>query len=713
MTVSLSYLAGAGWQFFNNNGVPLAGGKLYTYAAGTTTPQATYTSMAGNIAQTNPIILDSAGRVAEEIWLTIGQSYKFKLATSSDVEIWTKDNITGIADFPVIFTSQYTTFAAALSAAAGKTLVVDSQVVLTDDLTLPTTVGIDVAYGGGFTIPTTKVLTINSPFSAGLYRVFTCVGTGSVKFGYGSIVSVFPSWWGFTANSSTTVGNASSALNKAAIVAAYKSLPDTLGNYGIGSSGGTVQFPSGTFYVDPDIEVTRCSVIFQGAGGGFGYVLADLAGTRLLFTSGPSGSLANSAAFDFSTTPGDGIDNSDFGGLQSLFISGQNVLDYGALIGGAKILDQVTISYTNFAGVKFTNYINTTVVTRCSFSDNNLHGAIFEHSLQGNTKFSVSDTDFNRNGQDGCIVYNAVGAEFNNCTFEANEVYGLQINKPTSGNVYDVSFNTCWFEGNQVATSGTGYQIRVTAQVPGLGAALPGPIYFNNCNVNGPPANTNASGLDIACGNVIYNGGSILMVLGQEVNLGANAAWCRFINVVNTLNYLTSTAGTGTLCTVEYPKITGGTSRAGQITTGGVWTKGGRTQILWFSHTGNIVPAYQIDATPVNGTAGALKTFPLTGQIGSLVGMIIAKKVPVIAGTLGVIPYYTTGWGGAVTYYSTGYGLTTGRDNVSITFPFESFTFASGASTNNTSFLGISLIGSAGYNEGTDSDCMVGLIVEI
>lgn len=97
MTVNLSPLAGAGQQFLDNNGNPLAGGKLYSYTAGTTTPQATYTTASGNTAHTNPIILDSAGRVATgEIWLTSGLNYKFALATSVDVAIATWDNITGI-----------------------------------------------------------------------------------------------------------------------------------------------------------------------------------------------------------------------------------------------------------------------------------------------------------------------------------------------------------------------------------------------------------------------------------------------------------------------------------------------------------------------------------------------------------------------------------------------------------------------------------------
>lgn len=97
MAVNLSSLAGAGQQFFDNNGNPLSGGKLYSYAAGTTTPQATYTSASGSTAHTNPIILNSAGRVATgEIWLTAGENYKFSLFTSTDVLIAMWDNITGI-----------------------------------------------------------------------------------------------------------------------------------------------------------------------------------------------------------------------------------------------------------------------------------------------------------------------------------------------------------------------------------------------------------------------------------------------------------------------------------------------------------------------------------------------------------------------------------------------------------------------------------------
>lgn len=99
MSVKLSCFAGAGWQFFSNVGVPLKNGKIYSYLAGTSTPVATYTTSAGNIAHSNPIVLDSSGRVPTgEIWVTPQQNYKFVLKDESDLLIATYDNIPAVND---------------------------------------------------------------------------------------------------------------------------------------------------------------------------------------------------------------------------------------------------------------------------------------------------------------------------------------------------------------------------------------------------------------------------------------------------------------------------------------------------------------------------------------------------------------------------------------------------------------------------------------
>src|SRR6185437_13742461 len=69
-------------QFEDNNGTPLVNGVLYSYQAGTTTQQATFTDATGTVQNPNPIPFTSGGRAA--IWLTTGSTYKFVLCTQND-----------------------------------------------------------------------------------------------------------------------------------------------------------------------------------------------------------------------------------------------------------------------------------------------------------------------------------------------------------------------------------------------------------------------------------------------------------------------------------------------------------------------------------------------------------------------------------------------------------------------------------------------------
>ena len=70
----------------------LSGGKVYTYEAGTTTPLATYQDLAGATANTNPVILDSAGMAV--IRQTDGVAYKWVVTDADDNTLFTRDNIT-------------------------------------------------------------------------------------------------------------------------------------------------------------------------------------------------------------------------------------------------------------------------------------------------------------------------------------------------------------------------------------------------------------------------------------------------------------------------------------------------------------------------------------------------------------------------------------------------------------------------------------------
>ena len=140
-TVNLSSFAGAGSQFFDNSGVPLAGGLIYTYLAGTTTPLVTYTSSTGLTAHPNPIVLDSAGRI-NEVWIPEGTNSKFVLQTSTNVLIGTYDSLFPIASLPVSIynggTGATTAAGARANLGLGTFLVPTGSVIMWPSNTSPT-----------------------------------------------------------------------------------------------------------------------------------------------------------------------------------------------------------------------------------------------------------------------------------------------------------------------------------------------------------------------------------------------------------------------------------------------------------------------------------------------------------------------------------------------------------------------------------------------
>jgi hypothetical protein len=84
-----------GDQFLDSNGVPLAGGMLYYYDAGTQTPQNTYLDSSGVTTNTNPVVLNSAGRLAAPVYLGSNADYKETLTDANGVTqpSWPADNI--------------------------------------------------------------------------------------------------------------------------------------------------------------------------------------------------------------------------------------------------------------------------------------------------------------------------------------------------------------------------------------------------------------------------------------------------------------------------------------------------------------------------------------------------------------------------------------------------------------------------------------------
>jgi hypothetical protein len=89
---------------FNDDGTFLAGGLIWFYQAGTSTPILAYTTPLADTPWSNPIQLNARGETGGEIWLLSGSSYKMVVETppqygqAHGVVISIFDNITGVND---------------------------------------------------------------------------------------------------------------------------------------------------------------------------------------------------------------------------------------------------------------------------------------------------------------------------------------------------------------------------------------------------------------------------------------------------------------------------------------------------------------------------------------------------------------------------------------------------------------------------------------
>lgn len=87
-----------GQVFLDNTGHIMPGGKLFTYLAGTSTPNPTYTSQAGNVANTNPIVFDGFGRPPQDIFLPVGVTQKWVLTDADGVTLRTYPTVAAVPE---------------------------------------------------------------------------------------------------------------------------------------------------------------------------------------------------------------------------------------------------------------------------------------------------------------------------------------------------------------------------------------------------------------------------------------------------------------------------------------------------------------------------------------------------------------------------------------------------------------------------------------
>jgi len=227
------------FQAFDNSGSPLVGGKLYTYAVGTTTNKATYPTHADALAATNandnPIVLDGRGEAAV---YGLG-TFKFVLKDSDGTTLWTFDNVIlgNEGDVStagsVVYLSDFDDIAAAVTAISSTevTLVINEDDTMDENVTVPSTT--TLKFWKGNTITTTGyTLTVYEPASISALpsqQIFS--GSGTVAFTKGG--TIYPGWMGF--GESATAAENATAMNWA-----LSASPD----------GGDVRVPAGQYTCD-------------------------------------------------------------------------------------------------------------------------------------------------------------------------------------------------------------------------------------------------------------------------------------------------------------------------------------------------------------------------------------------------------------------------------------------------------------------------------
>ena len=408
MAVNLSPVGGVAAQFFDNSGNVLTGGKIYTYTAGTTTPQVTYTSATGVTAHSNPIILDASGRVPSgEIWLTDGLSYKFLVKTSTDVLIGTYDNVIGINSNFINFLTE----TEIQTATAGQTVF-----TLTTMQYQPATNSLSVFVDGvnqydgvsySYVETSSTVVTFTAGLHVGALVKFTTAQTLSSGVTDASLVTFTgfkgqvgnvqnladndgSDWIGFEPSGTGAV--ARSAQDKMLDTVSVKDFgaagdgvtDDTVAiQAAIDSLAGTIYFPDGTYITSATIVMDNNNQTLQGSGRNKASIDADFRGGAVIqiqkarcavcdiAVSTKFGSSRRNASPLGKTAPDNSVDgNSTDHGIVLLettsfttythiarvdivYQPAYGLAQFGA--GGGTIIEQVGVTYCGGHGMYFDN----------------------------------------------------------------------------------------------------------------------------------------------------------------------------------------------------------------------------------------------------------------------------------------------------------------------------------------------------------------------
>jgi len=222
LTLVLCVTAGATYvntypkfKAWDTNANPLVGGKVHSYQVGTSTRKNTYSNAACTVPNTNPVILDSLGEaniyISGSVHLIVKDSNDVTLFTIAEAAggiLWTfSPSSAGVLYSSVVYGGSQTILQAAITAVGGSEATLylaPANWLIVSDMSIPANITLKPERGAILAITTTKTLTINGTLDAGLYQIFSCIGTGKVDlYTNKAIKEVYPQWWGAKADGVT------------------------------------------------------------------------------------------------------------------------------------------------------------------------------------------------------------------------------------------------------------------------------------------------------------------------------------------------------------------------------------------------------------------------------------------------------------------------------------------------------------------------------
>lgn len=212
-------------QFFSTAGAVLAGGSIYFYAAGTSTPQAAYSDSSGNTPLANPVVLDAAGSAS--IWLS-SSLYKIVAFDVNGVQQWSVDNVSAVSQPELQGTNTFASLTTTGNVTVGGNLVVSGSITAASG-------SISGAFGVSGTLSAAALNVTGNETVGGTLGV-----TGAASFSGGETIT-----GGLTVDSITVGGQSLTAFVNA-LIPSLSAVAGTLVISGVATSGNWVIFTFGT-----------------------------------------------------------------------------------------------------------------------------------------------------------------------------------------------------------------------------------------------------------------------------------------------------------------------------------------------------------------------------------------------------------------------------------------------------------------------------------